>query len=246
MAYDMLTLHGHNLYEMRSMLQKAIRRGDIDRAGYACNEMYYKYNQYMWKTLLVISAEDCYGIMTKEIVALKMADDIVNKGKTKEESDGIFVGKAVTLLCMARKNRDACYTACNFVFLERTLDPEEIPYVDIRECQLIDDTIPDWVFDCHTLKGRKNGKTGVEMIADEQAALEPVQMSLFDNASWEPRFKERKRRGDRISDKEWREMIEFIDGKESDPTHRGEIWPEHEPNWNQIEPPKTTKLKFDK
>ena len=247
MAYNMTTLSGHNFYDISSMLQKAIRRGDIDRAGYAANELYYKFDRYLWKRLLVISAEDCYGIMTKEIVALKMADDIVNKGKKREDTDGIFVSKAVTLLCMARKNRDACYVACNFMYLERTLEVEEVPYVNIDECELVDDYIPDWVFDVHTLKGKYKGRTGIDMIRDEQAGLNPLQLSLFDEGSWEPRIMEKKRRGNYYkNDYEWRQALEFIAGKEADPTHNGEDWPDHEENWTQVASPKTTKIRYDK
>ena len=35
MAYNLRTLHGHNMYDMASMLQKAIRRSNPNLAGYA-------------------------------------------------------------------------------------------------------------------------------------------------------------------------------------------------------------------
>ena len=81
MAYDLRTLHGHNMYDCASMLQKAIRRCNPNLAGYAAYELFGNYHTYMWKRLVVISAEDCYGIMTKEIIALKLADDFCNKGR---------------------------------------------------------------------------------------------------------------------------------------------------------------------
>ena len=64
---------------MSSMIQKAIRRCDIPHAAYAANELGGKYRKYLWKRLLTVSAEDCYGIMTKEIVALQQADELLNK-----------------------------------------------------------------------------------------------------------------------------------------------------------------------
>ena len=185
--YEMLTKSGYNFYDMASALQKGIRRGDFNLAGVAARELLGKYNKYLWKRLLIISAEDCYGIMTKEIVALYHAYQECEGGKG--EGGGIFVAKAVMLLCMALKNRDACYFACNFMNDEATINPEDIPVTDFSDCSLLDDKIPDYVYDCHTLKGKRSGKTVRDMIIDEQEALQPKQMGLFDDADWAPFLK---------------------------------------------------------
>lgn len=187
MGYALITRNGHNMYDMASMMQKAIRRGEIKLASYAAYELFGRYSNYAWKRLLIISAEDCYGIMTKEIVALKISDDIVNKGRRDYDKDPIFIAKAVYLLCVAKKNRDACYVACNFMEASELLDESKIEHVDIGEIErmnLRNSQIPDWVFDCHTIKGKMNGKTILDMIVDEQAALEPKQIGLFDDAEW--------------------------------------------------------------
>lgn len=184
MKYDLVTRNGHNMFDMASMLQKSIRRNDIERASYSAYELFGKYHTYLWKRLLVISAEDCYGIMTKEIIGLKLADDEVNKGKKGYDKEPIFIAKAITLLCMARKNRDACYIACNFMEASDLMNPEDIEHVDITKARLEGD-IPDWVFDVHTLKGKMNGKTINDMIIQEEQALKPHQVGLFDDASWE-------------------------------------------------------------
>ncbi len=125
MAYECLTKNGYNMHEMSSMIQKAIRRCDIPHAAYAANELSVKYRQYLWKRLLTVSAEDCYGIMTKEIIALEQADEFVNKGRKPGETNDLFIAKAVVLMCMARKNRDADYVACNFMWGDRPLTDEE-------------------------------------------------------------------------------------------------------------------------
>ena len=89
MDYQMLTKNGHSFWDMSSMLQKAIRRGDYARAGYAANELFDRYNGYLWRRLLVISAEDCYGAVTQEIIALKQADEAqkerekISNGRTR-------------------------------------------------------------------------------------------------------------------------------------------------------------------
>ncbi len=177
---ELTTTHGYNLYDISSMLQKAIRRADVYHAAYAAAEMHPKFRTYLWKRLLTVSAEDCYGIITKEIIALQQADEFVNG---KKGDNWLFIAKAVTLLCMARKNRDADYVTCNFMCPDRNLSPEEIKEFDFNElhatCQL-----PDWVYDVHTRTGKMMGKTKIDMIRDEQAALTPHQTSLFDDGDW--------------------------------------------------------------
>ena len=177
--YQMITPKGHNFYDMSSMLQKSIRRGKIELAAYAANELKGKWRNYLWKRLLVISAEDCYGVITKEIIALKLTDDETGK---KED---IFISKALVLLCIARKNRDACYLACNYMSMDDLIPEDQIEHVDLETQRKLEERdIPKWVFDVHTLRGKRSGKTINDMIVEEQAALEPKQLSLFDNADW--------------------------------------------------------------
>ena len=224
--FELKTKSGHNFFDMASMLQKAVRRADIYNAGYAANELYYHYQNYCWKRLLVISAEDCYGIMTKEIVALMQADEVVNKGKADGKRDLVFVAKAVTLLCMARKNRDACYVACNFMFPDRDLKPEEIEHVDISEYEkYADDELPEYIYDSHTLKGKRMGKDCFDSLMTEKSALKPYQPSLFDEGSWEPYYNQKIKDGKLVMDAKKQEKYDgFKRGKEPDPTHGGEKW----------------------
>ena len=181
LAYDIKTKSGYDFFDMASLLQKAIRRNDYERAGFAANELYPKYAGYLWRRLLIISAEDCYGVITREIVALKEAEEAMKK--PGEES--IFVSKAIVLLCMAKKNRDADYFACNLMHSDKPLDPSEIPLEKrIEDCILPGGKIPDWVYNWHTKKGRMDGKDVVDAILEEQEALEPLQMNLFDECTW--------------------------------------------------------------
>lgn len=211
MGFTLRTLHNHSFYDIASMLQKAIRRGDIDHAGYAANELFGNYKNYLWKRLLVISAEDCYGIMTKEIVALQQADEIVNKGRKGYDCDMIFVSKAIVLLIQARKNRDACYFACNFMDFNRTIPEDKIEHVDLSQCKLIGG-IPEWVYDIHTLKGKQMGKTDLDMTIDEQRALNPHQIGLFDDGNWANYYKQALEVGI-ITEEEYKKYLEFAEGK---------------------------------
>lgn len=227
MGYQITTKNGYDLFEMSSMLQKAIRRSDIPHAAYAANELGVKYRKYLWKRLLTISAEDCFGIMTKEIIALKEADEHVNKS-AKNGTNDLFIAKAVILMCMARKNRDADYVACNFMWGDRTLTEAEfdefVDYKQVEELKLepgLQKEIPGYVYDCHTMRGKMNGKTKLDMIQDEQQALEPYQMSLFDYGNWEGMFEHDRKTGKMTRQVEAR-LPEFQRGKELDPTHGGE------------------------
>lgn len=189
---ELTTTHGYSLYDMSSMLQKAIRRGDVYHAAYAAAELHPKFRKYLWKRLYTCSAEDCYGIMTKEIVALQQADEYVNAGKT--DGNWLFISKAVVLLCMARKNRDADYVCCNFMCPDKELSPEEIKEYDFGTLDH-NIRIPDYVYDCHTKWGKINGKTKFDMIRDEQNALSPLQMSMFDDGDWSQFYESEKASG---------------------------------------------------
>lgn len=194
--WNPITRNGHNMYDMASMLQKAIRRSDIQRAGYAAYELFGDFEGFLWKRLLVSSAEDCWGIITKEIVALREANNTINNGKRGYQKDPLFVAKAIVLLCMARKNRDACYVACNFMTASEPMNPDDIPHIDLEGLRKMrEEEIPGWVYDVHTLKGKKMGKTEFDMGEDEQKALTPHQLGFFDYGDWTNHDKMREREG---------------------------------------------------
>lgn len=107
MAYQMLTRTGRSFWEVTSAMQNSIRKGEWELAAYCLWELLPQYTPYLRKRLLVISAEDCYGILTKEILPL------CEYGT--EES----LTKALALLCKAKKNRDADYFVCNLMYFDQ-------------------------------------------------------------------------------------------------------------------------------
>lgn len=111
MGYEMLTRSGRSFWEVTSVMQNSIRKGDYELAGHCVWELLPKYENYLRKRFLVISAEDCFGILTKEIANL-----------CKQPGD-VNVQRALSLLCRAKKNRDADYFVCN---LMRGSAPAEI------------------------------------------------------------------------------------------------------------------------
>ena len=90
MAGNPRTKNGYSMFEMSSMIQKAIRRCDIPHAAYAAAELYPGYRTLLWNRLLTVSAEDCYGIMTREIMALAQADERLNGKKPADKANMVF------------------------------------------------------------------------------------------------------------------------------------------------------------
>jgi replication-associated recombination protein RarA len=86
MGYQLLTKRGYDFGEATSAMQKAIRRNIARVAGYFAIELFESgYVEYTWKRLLTISAEDCSGIITREIEALHQACTFVNKDTKRGE-----------------------------------------------------------------------------------------------------------------------------------------------------------------
>lgn len=179
----MFTKNGHDLFEIASLLQKAIRRGDEFYAGYAANELRGRYNDYLWRKLLIISAEDCDGLITKEIVSLEKADNMYNTNKKGYDRCGIFISKAITILLKAQKCRDADWFACNMIQSEETLNIKE--YIDLDSLGKQRVAIPEYAYDCHTIRGKSKGLTKRHMIEAEFKALNPRVKGLFDGRDWE-------------------------------------------------------------
>lgn len=176
---ELKTQRGYDFYEVASALQKSIRRGDVKLAGYMALELFPRYAEYCWKRLLTISAEDCYGIITKEIKALYDSFHVINAGKKGEDLKGrVFISKAVILLCFAKHNRDADILS-NYVYDKKyDVSDEEIERL-FEEVRSEDMEVPEYVYDVHTKKGKMAGKTKAQFFRDEEEALSNKQLSLF-------------------------------------------------------------------
>lgn len=174
--YQLRTIRGYDFYEVASAMQKAIRRGDARVAGYFALELWHsKFSDYVWKRLFVISAEDCYGIITQEIESLFKAYCFINE-KAKEPKGRIFVSKAVLLLCDCRKNRDADHLQ-NLIYDRADCEVEKW-LEDVRKQPIV---VPEYTFDCHTIKGKRMGRTKADFFKAELEALKPREKGLFDD-----------------------------------------------------------------
>ena len=174
------TQRGYDFYEVASALQKSIRRGDVKLAGYMALELFPQYAEYCWKRLLTISAEDCYGLVTQEIKSLYDSYHVINAGRKSYDLKGrIFISKAVIVLCTCKHNRDADLLS-NYVYDKKcTLTDEQIEelFAEVRSEPM---TIPEYVYDVHTRKGKMNGKTKSDFFREEEEALSNKQLSMFD------------------------------------------------------------------
>ena len=109
-------------------------------AGYFALEMCASgFDQYCWRRLLTISAEDCWGILTQEVKALQDAYKALTKGRTKEANKTdmtgwVCVAKAVILMAEAKKSRDADHLVC-FIYDQQRIDAEALAR-STGECQL--------------------------------------------------------------------------------------------------------------
>lgn len=170
------TIGGYDFFEASSAMQKAIRRADVRVAGFFALELWSSgYRDYVWRRLFTISAEDCFGIITKEVEALWQGHELVNK-KSIEPKGRIFVSKAVILLCECKKSRDADHLQ-NFIYDKNDLDVEA--WIEDVRCHPI--PIPAYTYDIHTKAGKKRGRTKEDFFRDEYEALHPRVPGLFDD-----------------------------------------------------------------
>lgn len=176
------TKRGYDFFEAASAMQKAIRRNDAKIAGFFALELFHSgYQYYVWRRLLVISAEDCYGIgITTEVFNLYRAYVLVHENKSEDDMKGrVFLSKALLILCRTKKCRDADHLH-NLMFDQGKgiTDEEALAAIKIDHGEIID--VPDYAHDVHTKRGRYLGKTKEDFFREEFIALEPREKGLFD------------------------------------------------------------------
>lgn len=175
------TKSGYDFYEAASAMQKSIRRNDPKIAGFFALELFQSgYKYYVWKRLLTISAEDCYGsTITTEVYNLYRSFILINEGKLEDEKRGrIFLSKAILILCRAKKCRDADHLQ-NLIYDSDALTEAEIQaFIKVDQGGSIE--VPEYAYDVHTRRGRFLGKTKKDFFREEFMALEPRVPGLFD------------------------------------------------------------------
>ena len=147
---------GYVMGEVRSALQKDIRRGNEREALFWASEIDLAgYGSYLFRTLRTITSEDV-GLAWPEgpavIRALRLEFEAVRKeegGKYPPHNSGgmLYIAHAVIALCRAQKSR-VVDNACAVYWVSGPV---------YRAAMGIE--IPDYALDSHTAKGRAMGKT---------------------------------------------------------------------------------------
>jgi replication-associated recombination protein RarA len=176
---DLRTARGYDFFVVSSAMQKSIRRADAKIAGYCALELYHSgFSNYVWKRLLTVSAEDCADFITTEIWSLYQGFLLVNTGKTEMAKGRIFISKAVIVLCLAHKSRDADHLQ-NYIY-DKKIDLSDAEIEQMADDLPPDIEIPDYAYDVHTKQGRWAGKTKEDFFNEEQEALRPkAEVNLF-------------------------------------------------------------------
>lgn len=194
------TKNGHNMFDMANMMCKAIKMKEIDIACYCAYELYGDFRDRMWQNLIELA--DCKEIK-EELEAMQKCDDLINKGSKGYDRDPLFAAKAIVLLCIdTNENRNGINPVP-----DKPVTMEKVKDVKLEEYQ-----IPDWTFDCHTLKGKRQGKTDLDMTITEEEALTPKRKNFFDDCSWFYAYNDDRKKGI-ISEKEWQKFLKFSEGK---------------------------------
>ncbi|OGI90360.1 hypothetical protein A3B01_02310 [Candidatus Nomurabacteria bacterium RIFCSPLOWO2_01_FULL_41_52b] len=155
------TKNNYLLQEVVSALQKDIRRGNEENALVWALELFPKYSNYLWKRLVIISAEDMESPRACAVVnALREAFYFTNEDKKKgnEYKHRIFITKAVLFLSREVKSRESDHAQFHV---------DEI----MKTGKLL--AIPDFAIDFHTKRGKTSGATKRKFFEEEQKNLKP-------------------------------------------------------------------------
>lgn len=165
---------GYSMDEVRSALQKSIRRGlEEEAAWWAYQLLRHDWHAYLWRTLRIIASED---VGTGDTSVAATIDALARNAK--EGTDGfkktMFIGMcemhAVIVLCRARKSweQNHLLATCQKHWLEVEDGRRELP------------PVPEFALDAHTDRGRRAGVPKSKWW-DEGDALHPKAESHYEN-----------------------------------------------------------------
>lgn len=138
---------------LKSVLQKAVRRGMVEKAMYSAYRLSNKKTGWiLWKRLTIISAED---VLEPNVIT---AVDVLRREAKEfgyESLEGkMFAVAAAILLAESKKDR----RADEFLELMEAVDKHSDRIPELAEIKKELESIPDEALDMHTTKGRKMGR----------------------------------------------------------------------------------------
>lgn len=173
MGFELKTLNGYDMFEVASALQKEIRRGNKQMAVFwglelwRSNEHFKGYEEYLWRRLLVISAEDILHPFAPIVV--KGLYDLYKTVDADKKKHRIFITRAIVDLCNYPKNRNADHMQ---ILTDKMLENGEKP------------EIPEYALDKHTRRGKMAGKSTIDFLKAEYEALQPLMEDEEDKQSY--------------------------------------------------------------
>lgn len=145
--YQLKTKNGYDLMEVRSALQKMIRRGKLEESLYWAVELYESsFEAYLIYTLSVISAEDVahYNPATYAAInsSLNLWHSLLTERKKKKQRTELrpALGTIIVMLVSSRKTR---------------IGDDSWQWVEIQRRNGLWLDLPDVCFDEHTKKGKE-------------------------------------------------------------------------------------------
>jgi replication-associated recombination protein RarA len=166
--HELKTLHGYNLAEVASAMQKAIRRSNVDDAIYWATELHKSgYSKYVWKRLFVILNEDISAAASEnqglwaDAWALFQMVEHYNKEAKKNGKQGevetLGFTNFVIKLAMAKKGREGVHATITHFNMPRDMRP-----------------IPDYALDRHTIRGKSLKQNTWDYFFEEASKLMDV------------------------------------------------------------------------
>ena len=166
MFFLLKTKNGYQLDEVVSALQKSIRRGLERDALFWALELCPKFENYLWRRLLVVAYEDVSALVPGIIpVSISVMKKDYFEFREKGDSACLLVlTSAILLMCRSPKARIADNLLLTLGYaIDDGYRPE----------------IPDFALDKHTRRGRSMGRDGSHFI-EEGALLDPISETVDD------------------------------------------------------------------
>lgn len=166
------TKNGHGIDDVKKSLEKAITETptDFKLIGYCANELMVRYRKNLWRVLIPL------GNTFPQLAAdVKMLRDVDMEQVGSKNESSIFVAKAIMDILKTR--------IFGKEFFKDVIIPAHEP-IEVNYKRII----PDYVFDCHTAKGKYLGRTKKDFVKTEQESLCPLTKCLFDECSWDRYF----------------------------------------------------------
>lgn len=189
-------------------LYQSIHDCNVEDSGYAIKKLIETDPGLIWKVILAADEDFTGGKHHEEIVALIHADNFVNKKLPPQKRDPLFQSKAIMILMYALCGMYDSILSTPYIPLNGHINHLEYYRSDIQKCCLPDGKIPEYVFDVHTIQGKRAGHTDWEMNLVENDALKPFQKAFFENGSWELRYDFKHRTG-LCTEGEYLESLEY-------------------------------------